>query len=265
MEPTYLQNSPSVFGFNYETGDWEQTPYGHTGQLDLESSQPPNHVVAEPYPHPSSVYPSRQPHEIVTTGPLLRGDPNMPAFAPPVHIELGQDQQARGGPQNGAYAGEDFGAAEVNYAKPGLGSYRDVRGSGNWVYRQFRDGVIQILVSQDRRLPVGTLLSPDPKVAGHAQWNAITGEIGTWQMYAAQRGSAIAKALVDSTTAAAGSLKTQKRNKKRQMPAPPMPASVVEEETSGIPSWAILAGVAALAGGALYLATRPDKKGKGDK
>lgn len=265
MEPTYLQNSPSVLGFNYETGEWDQTAYGGFGQLELESSQPPNHVVAEPYPHPSSVYPSRQPHEIVTTGPLLRGDPNMPAYAPAPHIEIGQDQQAHAGPQNGAYAGSDFGAAEVNYAKPGFGSYRDVKGSGNWVYRQFRDGVIQIVVSQDRQMPVGTLLSPNPQVAGHAQWNAITGEIGTWQMYASQRGSAIAKALVDSASAASGSLKTQKR-KKRHLPAPPMPVSEpIPEETSGIPSWAILVGVAALAGGALYLATRPEKKHKGDK
>jgi hypothetical protein len=129
-------------------------------------------------------------------------------------------------------------------------------------------------VSANPVLTNGSLLFNDQAVMsaqGMARWNAITAEIGTWQMYAAQRGTAIAKSLVDGIASASSSLKTQKRPKKAKAPGAPVPAPgapvpapvVVPDESTGVPTWAIAAGVAVAVAGVVYLATRPDNKKKG--
>lgn len=225
------------------------------------------------------------------TSPANRGGPNLPAraVAPPppagfngaVHPMTipGTYVPNEGNPQFAGYAGidVDLGALD-NYLGELSGARnrkdkepksREAREASGWVYRQFSNGHIQVVVSQDTaRLPAGTMITPesDPK-----RWNAITAVIGTWESYIKGRWEKAGQTALTITEAAgkvAGSVRRRKgrrRRRRRAAPpvetAPPMPIEGEDEDTSEMPGWVLPVGV--LAGAALiYFVVSSGKKGK---
>lgn len=241
-----------------------------------------------PYPAQGHRFPPQMFDGPEGTSPMRRGDPNVGAYAaaPKVPRDLTggtypymgsgtyirQDQ-----PRFAGYAGIDLAdldialgtaaaepaapaapAPKIDYAKAKKSQYRDVAGSGGYVYRQFADGSIQILVTGNvKALPTGTIIKKEGKDA--KRWNAITGEIGTWESYrqarlkAVGRGVGIAAGLATSVAGAIGRKKRRKGKKRRKAaaaaPAPveaPLPeAEPPAEEEGGLPSWAIPVGIGA--------------------
>ncbi len=237
------------------------------------------------------------------TMPMRRGDPNLPSYAtapqpPQDYTGAGYPLSPRGTyvpvngqPPPGAYAGIDFGALD-EYLGDLSGKEerqerrserkadkadksRTVTGKGGWGYRQYKDGTIEITVSQHRSLPVGTKLTAQshPKA-----WNAITAEIGTWDQYRQERLRAAGTAALSLTAAAGGAasslLGKKKRRRRgrrrRQAEAAPPPEGPSEEGITeepaeeGLPPWAIPVGLALVGGLIFFVASSGDKKeGKG--
>ena len=243
---------------------------------------PASHRVP-PYPAQGHRFPPQMFDGPEGTSPMRRGDPNVGAYAAapktPRDLTGGtypymgsgtyirQDQARFGG-----YAGIDLAdidaalgdasAADpkaprgtIDYAKPKKSQFRDVAGSGGYVYRQFADGSIEIRVSASpKAMPTGTRITKtDAK-----RWNAITGEIGTWESYrearrkAVGQGVALAAGLASNVAGAFGKKRRRKGKKRRRqaVAAPPVvaplpEAEVPEEEAGGLPSWAIPVGIGA--------------------
>ena len=262
-----------------------------------QPAQPPARHSGPPgYPwhgHPNTAYsqPLLGPNG---TSPMRRGGPNLPAYATAPQQPMGYtgavyplntpgvQEQNNGNPLFAGFAGVDFGSLDAHLdselgrtkkAKPPKS--RDAQGGGGWVYRQFADGSIQIVVSNSASLPVGSRLTAQ---SHPRQWNAITAEIGTWQQFIKDRWSKrgqTALTLLDAGTKVAGQFKgrrRKKRRRRRRRKAAPSPAPDIvydtgeEDEGEGLPSWALPAilGFVGLAGLA-FVATRnpPPPRGRG--
>ena len=242
-----------------------------------------------------------QPHPLMGpngTSPLHRGGPNLPAYAAAPQQPMaytgavyplntpGVQQQNNGNPLFGGFSGVDFGALDDHLdselgrirkpKKEKAPKSRDAQGGGDWVYRQFADGSIQIVVSRHPSLPVGKRITAQ---SHSRQWNAITAEIGTWQQFIkdrwAKRGQT-ALTLLDAGTKVAGQFKGKKkrrgRRRRRRKAAAPMPdisydtGEDEEEEGEGMPPWALPAilGLVALGGLVLVATSRgPAPQGRG--
>lgn len=276
-----VQRTPVAAFGNPGTAGTPGTP-GDLSGLILRTPPP-----AVPAPHRVPPYPARG-HQFPPqmfdgpegTSPMRRGDPNVSAYAaaPKVPRDLTggtypymgsgtyirQDQ-----PRFAGYAGVDLAdldmvlgttdpaapADTIDYKAPKKSQYRDVAGSGGYVYRQFADGSIEIRVSGNvKALPTGTLI----KKTDAKKWNAITGEIGTWESYrearrkAIGKGVALAAGLATNVAGAIGRKKRRKGKKRRKaaaaaapvvVEAPAPEGEIPAEETSGLPSWAIPVGV----------------------
>lgn len=239
-----------------------------------------------------------QPHPLMGpngTSPLHMGGPNLPAYATAPQQPMaytgavyplntpGVQQQNNGNSLFGGFAGVDFGAlddhldSELGRTKkekePKAPKSRDAQGKGGWVYRQFADGSIQIVVSDSPSLPVGTRLTAQ----SHPRpWNAITAEIGTWQQFIKDRWSRRGQAalsLLDAGTKVAGQIKGRKKRRRRRrrkaaaapMPEIPYDTGEDEGEGEGMPQWALPAilGLVGLAGLAIWASgNRPAPKGR---
>lgn len=283
--PAYITGSPAVAQFSYQHG-WEQPAiYGDANSVSQPQVEVPNVQQTAPvqavqqvspqviYGPPSGHLPSgvpQQGHTPYFTSPMDRGGPNMPAYALPEHTPFGIDQQAGVAPLPGAYAGvAEYGAAAtIDYARPFPGTFRDVQGSGGWVYRQFKDGAIQIVVSQHASLPVGTLMrGVSPQDPLYRNWTAVTQEIGLWSDYARARTASIAKSAVDAALQVTTAATQSQRRKGKRKTATPAPVVTVVPEVQGepgffdtMPRWMLYGGAALLVGGTLWLATRPSAK-----
>jgi hypothetical protein len=191
----------------------------------------------------------------------------------------GVQQQNNGNPLFGGFSGVDFGAlddhldSELGRIKKPKKEKAPKSRDADWVYRQFADGSIQIVVSRHPSLPVGKRIT----VQSHPrQWNAITAEIGTWQQFLkdrwAKRGQT-ALTLLDAGTKIAGQVKGRKkrRRRRRRKAAAPMPdisydTGEDEGEGEGMPPWALPAilGLVGLAGLAIWASgNRPAPQGRG--
>jgi len=265
-----------------------------------QPAQPPARHSGPPgYPwhgHPNTAYsqPLLGPNG---TSPMRRGGPNLPAYATAPQQPMGYtgavyplntpgvQEQNNGNPLFGGFAGVDFGSLDAHLdselgrtKKEKLPKSRDAQGGGGWVYRQFADGSIQIVVSNSASLPVGKQINAQ---SHPRQWNAITAEIGTWQQFLkdrwAKRGQT-ALTLLDAGTKVAGQFKgrrRKKRRRRRRRKAAPSPASDIvydtgeedEGEGEGLPPWALPALLGFLAlGGLVFVATRnppPSPRGRG--
>jgi hypothetical protein len=191
----------------------------------------------------------------------------------------GVQQQNNGNPLFGGFSGIDFGSldahldSELGRAKQPKEEKepksRDVQGRGNWVYRQFEDGSIQIVVSGHPSLPVGDRITAQ---SHPRQWNAITAEIGTWQQFIkdrwAKRGQTALTLLEAGGKVAEKAKGRKKRRRRRSAPMPdalPEPLTV-EEESEGLPSWVLPAVMGTiLIGGLIYAVTQQSapKSGRG--
>lgn len=280
----------------------QRTPvaaFGNPGDLaGLILRTPPPAVPAPhrvpPYPAQGHQFPPQMFDGPEGTSPMRRGDPNVGAYAAAPKVPLAltgatypymgsgtyirQDQ-----PRFAGYAGIDLadldmalGATEPPvdpYADPKKSQFRDVPGSGGYVYRQFADGTIQIRVSGNvKALPVGSLIKKTvPKDA--KKWNAITGEIGTWELYrqerlkAVGRGVTLAAGLAANVAGAIGRKKRRKGKKRRRAAAAapvvveaPAPTETPAEEPSGLPPWAIPVGIGAAI--LLFVTMSGKKEGK---
>lgn len=285
----------------------QRTPvaaFGNPGDLaGLILRTPPPAVPAPhrvpPYPAQGHQFPPQMFNGPEGTSPMRRGDPNVGAYAaaPKVPRDLTgatypymgsgtyirQDQ-----PRFAGYAGIDLAGLDValgdtepnpdppvsrgtiDHAKPKKSQFRDVAGSGGYVYRQFADGSLEIRVSGNIKiLPVGTRIEKDKDAK---RWNAITGEIGTWEAYrqerlkAVGRGVALASGLATSVAGAIGRKKRRKGKKRRKAAAAapieaPLPeAEIPAEESSGLPSWAVPVGIGAAV--LLFVMMSGKKEGK---
>jgi len=141
-------------------------------------------------------------------------------------------------------------AAEANQRVVNLGD--------GYIYQQFSDGRIKVLKSADpRRLPHGSVLQP-----GTQRWEAVTGEIGSWQSYVQARRAATAGAVSQGLSAGADiaalfSGRGRGRGRKgRKAPPPDMPLDLPPEEPSGLPSWAPIAGLVLVGGLVLFAAQK---------
>lgn len=249
-----------------------------------------------PYPAQGHQFPPQMFDGPEGTSPMRRGDPNVSAYAaaPKVPRDLTggtypymgsgtyirQDQ-----PRFAGYAGIDLADLDMAlgdsapaappdlYKAPKKSQYRDVAGSGGYVYRQFMDGTIEIRVSGNvKALPTGTLI----KKSDAKKWNAITGEIGTWESYrearrkAVGQGVALAAGLAANVAGAIGRKKRRKGKKRRRaaaaaaapvvVEAPAPEAEIPPEESSGLPSWAIPVGIGAAI--LLFVTMSGKKEGK---
>lgn len=260
-----------------------QPPARHSGPPGYPWRGHPNMAYSQPLLGPNG------------TSPMRRGGPNLPAYATAPTQPMGYtgavyplntpgvQEQNNGNPLFAGFAGVDFGSLDAHLdselgrtKKAKQPKSRDVRGrNGKWVYRQFADGSIQIVVSNSASLPVGSRLTAQ---SHPRQWNAITAEIGTWQQFIkdrwAKRGQT-ALTLLDAGTKVAGQFKgrrRKKRRRRRRRKAAPSPAPDIvydageEDEGEGLPPWALPAilGLVGLAGLA-FVATRnpPPSRGRG--
>ena len=247
---------------------------------------PPAHRGPPGYPwqgHPHMAY-SKPLMGPDGTSPLHRGGPNLPAYAtaPPQPMAYtgavyplntpGVQEQNNGNPLFGGFAGVDLGALDLHLDSE-VGDLsgrradrraqkapksRDARGgNGLWSYRQFANGSIQIVVSNNASLPVGKVITAQ---SHPRQWNAITAEIGTWQQFIkdrwAKRGQT-ALTLLEAGTKIAGKRKRRRgkgrRRRRKSAPPPDMPYMPPEEEEAGLPPWAVPAGILAVGGIVLAL------------
>ena len=258
-------SAPVVKHGSVRTGN---DPRPNIGGLEVgfQPRQPPAGHTPPGYPwqgHPQIAYsqPFLGPDG---TSPQTRSGPNIGAHAaaPPDPLAFtgaGYPYAAAGTyvpvpgqmPNPGALAGlntEDYGGKAERKARRAARkadrNQRDAWGDNRrYLYRQFSDGAIKILVSGDpRKLPVGSVLKP-----GTPGWSAITAEIGTWADYAASRGIANISAATTGLSAFT-QMYGKKKRKKRRRKLPPGDFPVPEEEP-GLPKWVPLAAI----GGAVLL------------
>jgi hypothetical protein len=240
MDPDYISGSPSVMSYDYTSGDYfspaylgQQTPQ----QAALAAVKAADPILASMpataplVAHPVPGYP-KQGHVPTFTTPMNVGEwnikgVNMPTYAPALPPMPGSDwrtfpqpidgrQLSPARPQFSAYAGMDFGAAQIDYVRPGFGQSREVQ-DGAYRYRQFADGAVMILVSErpDLLAPGTILTANNPADPNYRRWVAITTKIGSWKDFAKARGSAILQGAAQATGTVKQLAKAKKRRKRR--------------------------------------------------
>lgn len=276
MDPEYVSGSPTVMSYDYATGDYFSPTY--LGQQTPEQAAVAVAKAADPIlasvpataplvAHPVPGYP-KQGHVPQFTMPMNKGEwnirgVNMPTYSPALPPIPGSDWRTApmptdavysnpALPRRGAYAGMDFGAAQIDYSRPGLGQSREVQ-DGGYRYRQFADGAIMVLISErpDLLAPGTILAGTNAADPNYRRWVAITAKIGAWKDFAKARGSAILQGAAQAAgttaqlaTAAAAQAKRRRRRRKGARPeTPPIGAElpVVEESSwlSGPMPWVI--------------------------
>jgi hypothetical protein len=114
-----------------------------------------------------------------------------------------------------------------------LGKYRDVDTGDGYVYRQYKTGLIRILKADAAGAHIiGKLYGPaaDPTnpdvIANLPAWQAITAQIGTWDVYAARKRDTLlssgltAISQVANASIASATKKAKKRRKQAKAAAP---------------------------------------------
>ena len=205
----------------------------------------------------------------------------------------GVQEQNAGNPLFGGFAGIDMAALDAELATDWSGKGRDrrkknrakrkaaradakagkgreVQGkNGHYVYYQYalEGNPIKIVVSgAPSKLPVGTIVRE-----GDPRWSAITAEIGTWADYVLARrktrvtGTALALTAASNIVAqAAGGRRRRRRGRGRARGGVPAAGAedltLYEDDSGGLPPWAVPLGLAAAAGLVLFLATREPAK-----
>ena len=260
-------SAPAVKHGTVRTGN---DPHSNMGALEVgfQPRQPPVGHSPPGYPwqgHPQIAYsqPFLGPDG---TSPQTRSGPNIGAYATapgePMAFTGGGYPYAAAGtyvpvpgqmPNPGALAGfntEDYGGKAERKARRAARKagrkQRDEWGANRkYLYRQYSDGRIKVLVSGDpRKLPVGSMLQP-----GTPGWSAITSEIGTWADYAASRRIANISAATTGLSAFTQMYGKKKRKKGRRKLPPMDDYREEEEEEPGLPKWVPLAAI----GGAVLL------------
>ena len=256
MDPEYISGSPTVMSYDYATGDYFSPSY--LGQQTPEQAAVAVAKAADPIlasmpataplvAHPVPGYPKRG-HVPTFTMPMNKGEwnirgVNIPTYSPALPPIPGADWRTApmptdavysnpALPRRGAYAGMGYGAAQMDYNRPGLGQSREVQ-DGGYRYRQFADGAVMVLISErPDLLAPGTILtgtnSADPN---YRRWVAITAKIGAWRDFAKARGSAILQGAAQAagTTAQLAAAMQRKGRRRRKAAAPALtPAPVIE-------------------------------------
>jgi hypothetical protein len=210
------------------------------------------------------------------TTPMGRGGPNVGAYAVapswPHTIDgaaytafvPGPAVPRRGmSPTIGGYAGLDFAGAEERQARragrrearSAALTQRDVRGEGGFVYRQFADGSLVVLVSGEPQvIPANTRI---PRTS--TRWHAVTNEIGTWEEYVGGQRANRIQALTDLATGAAQAVGGGRRGRGQGGGRAAAPAEPVVEESAGLPGWVPVLGVIAVGGILIAVLSRPSR------
>lgn len=280
-DPEYLSASPTVMAYDYATGDYfAPAVYGQQTAQQAQAAAvkavgPTGMEIAQPAPlvaHPTPSYP-KVGHTPQFTMPMNKGEwnikgVNMPTYSPALPPMPGSDwrtfpqpidgrQLTWQRPQFSAFAG--MGA--IDYAKAKATQYRDVQGTGGYVYRQFNDGVIQILASPSRKLPVGTMLKGVAEDPNYRRWLAITGEIGSWKTYRRESTAEALRAITDTALTVASAFPSKRRKGAKAAggagaAAAPMPADLPAEAETPPATGGFLSGpVPWILGGSVLVLT----------
>jgi hypothetical protein len=295
MDPEYLSGSPTVMAYDYANGSYfapaaygQQTPaqaaFAAVRAADpILASMP---ATAPLVGHPVPNYP-RQGHVPVFTSPMNAGEWNirgvdMPTYAPALPPMPGSDwrtfpqpidgrQLSPARPQFSAFAGVDYGAAKIDYSRPGFGRSREVQ-DGGYRYRQFADGAVMILVSErpDLLAPGTILTANNPADPNYRRWVAITTKIGAWKDYAQARTAAALDAGTSALRAASPRRKKRRKRATATIAPPPLPegtplppTDMLDEETpeTNYTPWLIGGAVAVVGIFALVLLSGGSKRG----
>lgn len=255
MDPDYISGSPSVMSYDYTSGDYFSPAY--LGQQTPEQAALAAVKAADPIlasmpataplvAHPVPGYP-KQGHVPVFTSPMNAGEwnirgANMPTYAPALPPMPGSDwrtfpqpidgrQLSAARPQFSAFAGMDYGAAKIDYTRPGFGQSREAQ-DGAYRYRQFADGAILILASErpDLLPPMTILTGNNPQDPNYRRWVAITAKIGAWKDFAKARGSAILQGAAQATGTMKQLASGKKKRRKRRAPGGSTPSVDIPDD-----------------------------------